>query len=118
MGSMNSVRRISPGWAAIVFCFRWAMFFFPSVIVRDLHAVSVPLVPLEADAVLVVDANAVLPFATSFEPLQPVARRQSQVAQRSGRVQHLQLLERSFVKARREGGGAVFCPQAFRLPLP
>jgi len=38
---------------------------------------------------MVVDTNAVLAFPIAPEPLQPIARRQSQVAKRSGRVQHL-----------------------------
>jgi len=59
------------------------------VIVRDLHPASASLTPLETDSVLLVDANAMLAFPISFEPLQPVAGRQSQVAQRSGRIQYL-----------------------------
>src|ERR1022692_1681636 len=94
------------------------MLFFSSVVVRDLHVVGVPLAPHETDTVLVVDANAMLACAIAFEPLQPVARRQRQVAQRSGRVHHLQLLERGFVKARRNAAAAFFAPKPLRLSIP
>jgi len=66
------------------------------MVVRDLDLVGVSFPPLETNAVLVIHANAVLAFPIAPQPLQPVAGRQSQVAERAGSVQHLQFLERSF----------------------
>src|SRR5271166_5425826 len=92
--------------------------FLSSVIVGDLYVVRIALAPREADAVLVIDANAVLPFAIASEPLQSVAGRQRQVAQRSSRVQHLQFPKRGFVKACRNATAAFFVPKSLRLGIP
>jgi hypothetical protein len=54
------------------------------MIVHKLDVVSVPFTPAEADAPLVVDANAVLTGSVAFQRLQPVARRYPQGFQRSG----------------------------------
>jgi hypothetical protein len=45
------------------------------VIVRDLYSLGAVGGPLEADPVLIVDANAVLAFAIAPERLQPIPRR-------------------------------------------
>ena len=74
--------------------------------------------PLETDSVLVVDANTVLAFPIAFEPLQPVTGRQSQVAQRSGRIQYLQFLECGFAEVCRNAAAAFFVPKPLRLGIP
>jgi hypothetical protein len=43
------------------------------VIIHDLHIVSVPVVPDETDAILIVDPNAVLSTPIACERLEPVA---------------------------------------------
>jgi hypothetical protein len=63
------------------------------VVVHNLDLVGVSVPPLKADAVLVIDANAVLAFPITSEPLQAVAGRQSEVAKRSGRINDLQFLQ-------------------------
>src|SRR5262249_22936762 len=49
------------------------------VIVDDLHVVGIDVVRQEADAVLIVDANAVLPATIARKCLEPVARKRRQI---------------------------------------
>jgi len=86
------------------------------VIIRDLNFVRVTLAPLETNAVLIVDANAVLAFAIAAQPLKPVAGRNEKVCQGRSRVQHLQFLERGFAEVRRDALGALFLPLASVSP--
>src|SRR5947207_11479294 len=48
------------------------------MVVHDLHAVGVAVLPDEADAPLVVDANAMLPRPVALQRLEPVAGRHAQ----------------------------------------
>ena len=59
------------------------------VIIHDLNIMGVSIPPVETDAELVVDPNAVLALAISFEGFQ-VETRQVQIAQRGCRVQESQ----------------------------
>ena len=61
------------------------------VIVHDLHIVSVPVVPYEADAILIVDPNAVLSTSIACERLEPVAGECRKVTEVVGRMYLLKL---------------------------
>jgi hypothetical protein len=50
-----------------------------SVVIHDLDAVGIAALPAEADSPLIIDANAVLAFAVSFERLELVPRRGLQI---------------------------------------
>jgi hypothetical protein len=63
----------------------------PSVIVNDLDIPGISLIKPEAQTPLVVDAYAELTSAVALEKLQPVVRRDPQVFQTGGSVEHLQL---------------------------
>ena len=65
------------------------------VIVHNFDLIGVPFAPHEADAPLVVDADAELTCSISRERLQAIPRRRSQVVDGSGIVQHHQLHLRS-----------------------
>src|SRR5262249_1785526 len=67
-GFKKSSRRTSPGCAGG----KSATAQISSMIVDDLDIVGVAVTPAEADAPLVVDSDAVLPFAIPGEPLQPI----------------------------------------------
>ena len=56
--------------------------FVVSVVIDDLDVMRIAVVPAETDAPLVVDADAVLAIAVSFQCLQAVAGRYAQVVQR------------------------------------
>jgi hypothetical protein len=63
---------------------------------HNLHVVHLPgpRVPAEANAELVVNADAVLALAVTSQRLQAVAQRRVQVVQRAGRVEVTQLSQR------------------------
>src|ERR1700722_19829191 len=65
--------------------------FPPSVIICNLHVVSVSVTPHKTNTPLVVDAYAVLPRTVTFQLMKSVARRHSQIRQTFGRVQHQEL---------------------------
>ena len=61
------------------------------MIVDNLNVMNVSLSPAKADSPLVVDVNAVLPFAISRKLLQVVARRNSKIVERFRSVQQCKL---------------------------
>jgi len=65
-----------------------------SVIVTNLDALGVAVLPHEADAPLVVDADAVLPAAIARQRFQPVRRRNAQIIKTLCGIQHPQLAPR------------------------
>lgn len=64
------------------------------MIVHNLHVVGVSIPPDEADAVLVIDPDAVLPAAVTRQRLQAIARKRRKIAKFSGRVELLQFSPR------------------------
>jgi hypothetical protein len=50
------------------------------VVIDNLHIVGIPVTPDKADAPLIIDANAVLPFSVAFKRFQVIARRGGKVA--------------------------------------
>ena len=61
------------------------------MIIDDLHVVGVPVVPDEADAVLIVDPNAVLATSIAGERLESVAGEGCQITELACCMQLLQL---------------------------
>jgi hypothetical protein len=61
------------------------------VIIHDLHIVGIPVVPDEADAVLIVNPNAVLSAPVAREGLEPVAWEGCQITEFLGCIQLLEL---------------------------
>jgi hypothetical protein len=59
------------------------------VIVHDLHIISLTVVPDEADAVLIVDPNAVLSTPIACQRLEPVAGECREVTEFVGRMELL-----------------------------
>src|SRR5690625_2410388 len=64
------------------------------VIVGELHPVRASRCPREADAVLVIDADAVLALAVADERFESVAGRHGEVVEVVSRVEHEQFLQR------------------------
>ena len=69
------------------------------MIIDDLHLVSVTLSPLETDAPLIVDSDAVLTLTVTVQFLQAIAGRDAQVLQRLRVVQHYELATRGVLDA-------------------
>ena len=63
------------------------------MIVDDFHVVGFALPPHEADAILIIDPDAVLVLALAVQQLQPVSRRHPQIIQRHRGMQQEELLE-------------------------
>jgi len=64
-----------------------------SVIIGDLHIVSIAVAPLEANPILIVDPNAMLMPAIAFQAFQPVARQGAKIGKLAGSIDHPQLLK-------------------------
>lgn len=73
-----------------------------SVIINDLNFVRVTVGPPEADAPLVVNANAVLSGPVTLQFLEAVSRWDPQVVERVRRVEHDQLSEHGVAKRSRK----------------
>ncbi len=58
----------------------------PSVIIDNLHIVGGLFHPLEADSILVIDPDAVLPLPTPLQAFQPIAGRNCQRLQVPHRI--------------------------------
>jgi hypothetical protein len=61
------------------------------VIIRNLNIISIMVSPNKTDAILIIDAYAVLPMPVSMQLLWSIARRQSEIAQIPRRLDHRQL---------------------------
>ena len=72
------------------------------MVVNDFNVVSIPILPVEADAPLIVDLNAVLPRTMALEFLQSVAGRYPQIGQDVGRIQRYQFSKHCSKKVRGE----------------
>src|SRR4051794_17802072 len=105
MGSMNSSSRISPGVGLEI----------SSVVVDDLDMIRTSWCPFEANAPLLVDANAVLAGAVAFQGFEPVVR-WHQIGQHLGIVEHPQLTKRGLLNVVRQCPAKLALPDTLRLP--
>jgi hypothetical protein len=64
------------------------------MVINDLHIERVSVLPPEADAPLLIDADTVLSLAIALQRFQLIRRRNYEIAQINGTVQILQLLTR------------------------
>jgi len=69
----------------------WPSFFPQSVVIDDLHRVGIPVLPDEANAVLIVDPDAMLAAPLSCEPFEPVPGKGRQITEFARGVQLPQL---------------------------
>jgi hypothetical protein len=70
---------------------------FPSVVVDDLDVERLALTPAKTQALLLVDADAVLTFAIALECLELIAWRHRQVTNICRRIEVLELLARTLL---------------------
>lgn len=83
------------------------------MVIDDADLAALPVVPDETDAPLVVDPDAVLALAASLQRLQPVGRRNAQVVEPLGVVQHPQFAPRDVLNGRRQLSGPLALPDGF-----
>lgn len=72
------------------------------MIIRDLDIMSIVVEPLKANAPLVIDANTVLTGSVSRQFLPTIRRRNAQVIERSGVVQHAELSQSDLLNTARQ----------------
>jgi hypothetical protein len=65
----------------------------------DFNFVGIPVLPLEADPELIVDANAVLSGAVAFQAFEAIARRHAQLAELSHPIELSEVEETPLVNA-------------------
>jgi hypothetical protein len=90
-GAIISSRRISPGCTGGSRRRFFAIISSNLVVVDDLDLVDIPIPPHEADAILVVDPDAVLASPIAGKRLEPIPREGCQVAKFACRIELLQL---------------------------
>jgi hypothetical protein len=68
------------------------------MVVYDFNVVRFGAAPAETDAPLIIDPDTVLPGAITFQFLQSIPRRHSQVIKAIGRVEQKQLAQHNYPK--------------------
>ena len=87
------------------------------VIVGDLDVVRVAVLPPEADAPLIVDANTVLPGAIPFQLLQAISGRDAEVLELLCGVHEAELPEQRTLEVGREAADTLALKQALGVPI-
>src|SRR3990172_8274234 len=80
-----------------------------SVVINDLHVFGADIRPNEADAVSVVDANAMLPLSVAAQRFQLVAGRYPEPPQQKNRVKLVKLTSRCSPRRLRAGSSGGPC---------
>src|SRR5680860_327587 len=88
------------------------------VVIDDFYVVRVSRPPAKTDPPLPIDANAVLPGAVAVEPLQPVARWNTQVAETLCGVEHTELPQRSSLQLRGQSRNVLAVEEPFGVSAP
>jgi hypothetical protein len=88
------------------------------VIVRNLNVVGIVVSPHEADAVSVVDANAVLACAVAAQDFKAISGWNQKIFQDRGSVKHLEFLQRRLSEACRNVPRVHFVPQPLGIGIP
>jgi hypothetical protein len=87
------------------------------VVVRDFDFVGITILPRETDAVLIVDADAVLASAVAFQALQPVPGRDRQIRQVPSPIDLIQLSPRDVPQVRGAGRASFLAVDAIEYVL-
>lgn len=88
------------------------------MIVNDLHLLWSSIRPHETDAPLVIDPDAVLTGAISFQRFEPISWRHPEIIQRLGGSHLTQLTQRHHVDPRIERRRALTTPQTLGFFAP
>ena len=86
------------------------------MVIYDFDSVRIALMPAEANAPLVVDADAVLPRTTAFQGFQAVAGRQGQIAQFARTIKLRELPQGHALNLRRQAVVTPPLPQPLSFP--
>ena len=88
------------------------------MIIDDFHIVGIAPEPAEADAPLVIDADAVLADAVAMEPLEAIPRGDSEVLKAHRSVQYPQLAESGALHVRAELPDRLAVKEPFGVLIP
>jgi hypothetical protein len=88
------------------------------MVVDDFHVEGVALPPHEADAILIIDPDAVLALALALQRLQPVSGRHAQIIQRHRGMQQKELLERPHSQIGGNPSASSRLPKQLRIRVP
>ena len=72
------------------------------MVVRDFHVVCIAVTPSEANAPLVIDADAVLALSVPRQLFEPIAGRHTQILHAARVVEHAQLTQGRLLNAVRQ----------------
>jgi hypothetical protein len=61
------------------------------MVVDDFNLKDMAIIPAETNSPLVIHSNAVLPFPVTLESFEPICRRNSEIIQTFGSIQHREL---------------------------
>ncbi len=87
------------------------------MIVDDFDVVRIAISPPKANSPLVVDPDAVLALSVAAEFLQSIARRNSQITKRSGRLEDEELPQRGSLQLYREASQPLATQHSFGVPI-
>jgi hypothetical protein len=87
------------------------------VVIDDLDVIGVPVLPAEADAPLIVDANTVLARAVALELFKSVAGRNTQVLELLGGIDETNLTEHEPEQVGGEPPDTLSLEQALGVPI-
>jgi len=88
------------------------------VVIRYLNIMRIPVTPSEANAPLIVNANAVLTGPISLELLESIPGRDPQVRQSLGSIQYQQLPESAPMKTRWQSANTLALEEPFGVTIP
>jgi hypothetical protein len=88
------------------------------MVVDDFHVVGVAIPPHEADAILIIDSDAVLALALAVQSLQPVSGRHTQIIQRHGGMQQEELLQCLHFQIGGNPSASPRFPKLLRIRIP
>jgi hypothetical protein len=88
------------------------------MVVYDFHIVGVAVPPHEANAILIIDSDAVLALALAVQSLQPVSGRHTQIIQRHGGMQQEELLHCPHFQIGGNPSASPRLPKLLRIRIP
>jgi hypothetical protein len=88
------------------------------MVVDDFHIVGIAVPPYEADAILIIDSDAVLTFALAVQSLQPVSRGNIQIIQRHRGMQQEKLLQCTHFQIGGNPSASPRLPKLLRIRIP
>jgi hypothetical protein len=88
------------------------------MVVDDFHGIRISILPLETDAPLIVDANAVLAGTVAFQLLEAIAGWNAEILKGFRGVNRDELPQHGALQLARIAANGLATEQRFRVPIP